>query len=273
MNYIAFIAGLPEISHDDRTPSMTLRAFREDGESYLNEQDSRLMELLLLTEDNRQVLKLLQKQGGDDTIETVYPLALLEEAVESPEDAPLPPYLRNFIIDFKSGKFEGESSAENILAERYFEALEHSGSEFVADYGRFKRNLKNLVAALNSRKFGKSISNEVVGEGDFAEELKSSQLKDFGLSNEYDWVERVTTLMSHSDLVERERGLDDVEWDYLDEALKFKYFSVEVLVAYLLKLKTLDRWSKMDSERGRKVFMELVDRFRSELTFDEQKKK
>ena len=269
-NYIAFIAGLPDISYDDRSPAATLAAFREDAADYLGEKDSRLLDLLLMTEDNRQVLRLLSKQGADASCRTVFPLQTLAEAVEDDDDSVLPDYLCEFIRDFKGGRLKYAGSPENVLSRMYFEALESCGNPFIAKYAEFKRNMKNLVAALNSRKFGKSVADEVVGAGEFVDELKNSQLKDFGLSGDYGWVERVVALMSQPDLVAREKGLDEVEWNYLEEALTFKYFSIEVVIAYLLKLKTLDRWSRMDGDSGRKVFMELVDKFRSDLKFGEQ---
>ena len=77
-------------------------------------------------------------------------------------------------------------------------------------------------------------------------------------------------LMDSADLVERERGLDLLVWDFLDEAVTFEYFSFERVVSYMLRLMIVERWSRMSSESGRKVFMEMVERFRKSFQFDEQ---
>lgn len=270
MSYIAFIAGLPDISVDDKKLSMTLKGFNEAAADYLTLKDRRMLDLLLMTEDNKQVIRLLEKQEPDTTLDTIFPLATLQAEVEGVEVSVLPRYLQNFISDFKSGKIKEELLAENVLAESYYGALKSCGNKFIADYANFSMNMKNLVAALNCRKFGKSVADEIIGDGAFAAELKNSQLKDFGLADENEWVAQVVSLMASPNLVEREKGLDCVMWNYLDEALTFKYFSVEILIAYVLKLKSLERWSKMDTESGRKVFSELVDKFRKSLKFGDQ---
>ena len=86
----------------------------------------------------------------------------------------------------------------------------------------------------------------------------------------YPFVEKVMALMDSADLVERERGLDLLVWDFLDEAVTFEYFSFERVVSYMLRLMIVERWSRMSSESGRKVFMEMVERFRKSFQFDEQ---
>lgn len=270
MSYIAFIAGLPDISVDDRKLSITLKSFNEAAADYLSLKDRKMLDLLLMTDDNKQVVRLLEKQSPDETLDTIYPLSVLQNEVDGVEVSVLPKYLQNFIADYKSGKIKEDQVAENLLAEAYYNALKGCGNKFIADYANFSMNLKNLVAALNCRKFGKNIADEIIGSNAFAAELKTSQLKDFGLADGNEWVAQVVALMASPNLVEREKGLDSVVWNYLDEALTFKYFSVEILIAYVLKLKSLERWSKMDTDSGRKVFSELVDKFRKSLKFGDQ---
>lgn len=270
MSYIAFIAGLPDISADDRKLSITLKNFNEAAADYLSSKDRAMLDLLLMTEDNKQIVRLLENQEPDTQLDTVFPLNVLQAEVEGVEVSKLPKYLQTFISDYKGGKIKEGESAENILSASYYSALKSCGNKFIAEYAEFSMNFKNLVAALNCRKFGKSIADEIIGNNAFCAELKTSQLKDFGLADENEWVAQVVALMASPNLVEREKGLDSVMWNYLDEALTFKYFSVEILIAYVLKLKSLERWSKMDTESGRKVFSELVDKFRKSLKFGDQ---
>ena len=76
--------------------------------------------------------------------------------------------------------------------------------------------------------------------------------------------------MDTDNLVERERGIDLLIWNFLDEAVVFEYFSIERVISYLLKLMIVERWSKMSTESGRRVFMEMVERFRENFRFEEQ---
>ena len=114
------------------------------------------------------------------------------------------------------------------------------------------------------------IAREVIGNNEFAMALRTSNARDFGLGMEYPYVEKVIALMENDNLVERERGIDLLVWNFLDEAVVFEYFSLERVISYLLRLMIVERWSRMSSESGRKVFMEMIERFRQSFQFEEQ---
>ena len=226
------------------------------------------MDLFFLPNDNAQVLRLLNKQEPDPALKTVYPLRQLEEEVQEPTVLPL--YLREFITDFKEERLKYDVAPENVLSWMYYAYMMHSENKLVREYAEFSMNMKNLIAAFNSRKYGRDVSREVIGENEFALALRTSNSKDFGLSMDYPYVEKVISLMENDNLVERERGLDLLIWDFLDEAVVFEYFSIEKVISFMLKLMIVERWSRMSSESGRKVFMELVEKFRKSFEFDEQ---
>lgn len=269
MDYIAFIAGLPEMMREERRLPLTVAEFRMQLKDYIREKDERVLDLFFLPADHVQVLRLLRHEEADAGGQTVYPLALLAEEVAEP-DGRIPVYLQEFITDFKEGRLEPGVLPENVLAGRYCDYMLRSGNRLVRRYTEFAMNLKNLVAALTARKHGRDVAREVVGSNEFAAALRSSAAKDFGLALDYPYVERVMALMEAGDLVERERGLDMMRWDFLDEAVLFEYFSFERVISYLLQLMILERWSRMAPESGRKVFMELVERFRQSFQFEEQ---
>ena len=100
MDYIAFIAGLPEIAWDDRKLSLSVAEFRTQLKDYISEKDEKWIDLFFLPNDNAQVLRLLNKQEADTALATVFPVKLLEEEIQEP-DKLIPSYLREFITDFK----------------------------------------------------------------------------------------------------------------------------------------------------------------------------
>ena len=235
MDYIAFIAGLPEIAWDDRKLSLTVAEFREQLKDYISGRDERLIDLFFL-----------------------------------PNDKTIPAYLREFITDFKEEHLRYDVSPENVLSWMYYDYMMKADNQLVKRYAEFSMNLKNLVTALNARKYGMEVAKEVIGSNEFAVALRTSNAKDFGLTLDYPYVEKVIALMDNDNLVERERGLDLIIWHFLDEAVTFDYFSLERVISYMLRLMIVERWSKMSSESGRKVFMEMVDRFRKSFQFEEQ---
>lgn len=269
MNYIAFIAGLPEIAWDDRKLSLTVAEFREQAKNYIRGKDEKLLDLFFLPNDNLQVLRLLNKQEALDGLSSVFPLRQLEEEVQEPSGV-LPSYLTRFIGDFKEEHLEYDTIPENVLSWMYYDYMLQADNELVRQYAELSMNLRNFVAAWNSRKYGRDVSREVIGNNDFAVALRTSASKDFGLSGEYACVEKLIALMETEDLVERERGLDLLIWDFLDEAVLFEYFSIERVISFMLKLLIVERWSKMSPESGRKVFMEMIRKFRESFRFDEQ---
>ena len=133
-----------------------------------------------------------------------------------------------------------------------------------------KLNVKNLETALTCRKYGKEIAPEIVGDNVFSKALRTSNSKDFGLAMEFPYAEKVISLMGNTNLVERERGLDLRRWDYIEDAVVYEYFSMEKVLSFMLELMIVERWSKMSSESGRKVFMEVVDKFRKSFEFAEE---
>lgn len=269
MNYIAFIAGLPEISWDDRKLSLTVAEFREQARNYIHGKDEKLLDLFFLPNDNLQILRLLNKQEALPELLSVFPLRLLEEEAQEPSGA-LPAYLNQFIIDFREEHLKYDTMPENVLSWMYYDYMLEADNELVRRYAELSMNLRNLVAAWNARKYGREVSWEIIGNNDFSVALRTSASKDFGLAGEYSYVEKVIALMESDDLVERERGLDLLIWDFLDEAVLFEYFSIERVISFMLKLMIVERWSKMSPESGRKVFMEMIRKFRESFRFDEQ---
>lgn len=268
-DYYTLVASLPEISWDERKLPLTVQEFRDEAKEYISGKDAELLDLFFLPNDNAQVLRLLNKQEPDPALQTVYPLKQLEEEVQEPSAA-LPLYLREFIADFKEEHLKYDVVPENVLSWMYYDYMMHSENKLVREYAEFSMNMRNLIAAYNSRKYGRDISKEVIGENEFAVALRTSNAKDFGLSMDYPYVEKVISLLENDHLVERERGLDLLIWDFLDEAVIFEYFSIEKVISFMLKLMIVQRWSRMSSESGRKVFMELVEKFRKSFEFDEQ---
>lgn len=264
-SYTAFVAGLPDVSWDDRKLSLSVHDFREQAKNYISGGDEALLNLFFLPNDHVQILRLLNKQEPDPALPTVYPLKQLEEELNEP--VLLLPYINEFVADFKDGHLKFDAAPENVLSWMYYDYMQASGDKLVRDYTGFSMNLKNLVTALNCRKYGKEIDKAVIGDNEFSVALRTMNSKDFGLSLDYPYVEKVIALMENSNLVERERGLDLLIWDFLDEAVIFEYFSIERVISFMLKLMIIERWSKMNSESGRKVFMEMVEKFRKGFRF------
>ena len=76
-------------------------------------------------------------------------------------------------------------------------------------------------------------------------------------------------VLACGDILKRERGLDDLRWQKIDELTVLDVFDIEAILGYVAKLKIIDRWLQLDPDSGRALFRRLVDDIRS--TYDNKK--
>ena len=87
------------------------------------------------------------------------------------------------------------------------------------------------------------------------------------MSDDYPYVDKILNLFDKGNAAEREYKIDMLYWEFLDEMTENKYFTFDNVLAFTLKLMILERWSKMTTEQGKKIFRELLDRFKTEFQF------
>ena len=59
-------------------------------------------------------------------------------------------------------------------------------------------------------------------------------------------------------LVEKEHKIDVIRWNEASELSSFDYFDINAVLAYLVKVNLVARWSMLDPERGRAMFEQLI---------------
>ena len=75
--------------------------------------------------------------------------------------------------------------------------------------------------------------------------------------------DRVDEILARKDLIERERGLDDLMWEKIDSMTGLEVFTLEAILAYTAKLQIVTRWLKLDSDTGKELFEKLVNEIRN----------
>ncbi len=276
-NYYCLVAGLPDIIIDQSKIPFTLMEFKNELRDILHEDDYKLVELLFLPYDNTNLLNLLQKNNKSYNSLGKYIQEELEEEIKEPEG--IEDYLKNFIETFKaSGGTEYKQSWENQLTQLYLDYVQHVGNPFLKDWFRFEETLKNILTAYNCRKYHMSMDEELIREDDITDTLKKSHARDFGLSSEVDYIEKLISILESKNLLDREKNIDLLKWDYLDELITFHYFSIEVVLSYMIKLFIVDRWMKLDKETGKQLFEKFLNdlkttyKFPIEFTINERRK-
>ena len=268
-NYYCLIAGLPEISRDDKKLSLSVHELRTYLSDYLTKKETDIINLFFYPNDNAQVLRLLQKQEPDLELQTVFTASQLEDEIQDPIF--VPSYLKEYLLDLqKEDRETSNRLAEVELSERYWNFMLSQKEKLVRKYAEFSLNVKNLITALNCRKYHLDIEKEVIGDSFFTKQLKTSRAKDFELSDDYPYIDKVLALFEKDNTAEREYKIDMLYWDFLDEMTEHKYFTFDNVIAFMLKLMILERWSKMTTEQGKMIFRELLERFKKNFQFDSE---
>ena len=264
-NYYCLIAGLPEISPDDKKLSLSVQELRAYLSDYLTKKEIDIIDLFFLPNDNAQIIRLLQNQEPDLSLQTVFTAEQLEDEIQDPMF--IPSYLKEYLLDLENGDVDGTKRLPEVeLSERYWNFMLSQKDKMTRKYAEFSMNIKNLITALNCRKYHLEIDKEVIGDSYFTKQLKTSRAKDFELSDNYPYVDTVLALFD-KDAAEREYKIDMLYWEFLDEETGHKYFTFDNVIAFTLKLMILERWSKMTTEQGKAIFRELLERFKNEFQF------
>ena len=267
-NYYCLIAGLPEIAPDDKKLSLSVQELRTYLSDYLTKQEMDIINLFFYPNDNAQILRLLQKQEPDLNLQTVFTVAQLEEEIKDP--TLVPSYIRDYLLEQNDHKDSNKRLPEMELSERYWNFVLSQKGKLLKKYAEFSLNVKNLITALNCRKYHIDNEKEVIGDSYFAKQLKTSAAKDFELSDDYPYVDTVLALFEKDNAAEREYKIDMLYWEFLDETTEHKYFTFDNVIAFTLKLMILERWSKMTTEQGKTIFRDLLERFKNEFQFDKE---
>ena len=79
---------------------------------------------------------------------------------------------------------------------------------------------------------------------------------------DYDEEPQVRAVLKGSDILGRERGIDDIMWAKVEQLTTLHVFDLDIILGYLVRLKIMDRWLKLDPATGRELFTRLVAEIR-----------
>ena len=104
-----------------------------------------------------------------------------------------------------------------------------------------------------------------MGHSEISDALRTSGARDFGISNDVDFFDSVLKISEITDLVEREKKLDLLRWDWLEDNSFFCYFTIEKLFVFLLQIDMIERWISLDKEMGNTIFRNIINSLKEEV--------
>ena len=143
------------------------------------------------------------------------------------------------------------------LSGHFYRAVSRQNSGFLRAYFEMDRKMRNAQVEFISAKENMDSARYTVGETESCQE-------------EYPELQAI---FQCGDLFEREHRLDMFRWEritgmtlfhYFDMTgmTLFHYFDMDVILAFLAKGLIVDRWSRLDRERGTQLFRQYVDEVR-----------
>ncbi|MEG0887270.1 MULTISPECIES: DUF2764 family protein [Bacteroides] len=269
--YYYLVAGLPELTLEDSKLSYTIADFKTEIYSSLSMADQKLIDLFYLKFDNANLLKLLQNKEADIDLRGNYTAEELIEAIEQIREGgemdvkKLPSYLSTFLTDYFNASSDETIMAEDHLAALYYTYAMQCGNQFVSSWFEFNLNINNILIAFTARKYKWDVSRNVIGYTDVCEALRTSGARDFGLTGEVEYFDQLLKINELTELVEKEKKLDSLRWNWMEDAVFFDYFTVERLFAFVLKLEMIERWLALDKEKGNQLFRNIIDELKNEV--------
>ena len=149
------------------------------------------------------------------------------------------------------------------------EAGLHASNAFIRAWFGFNQDMNNVLVAQICRKHNFDPKQQIVGEGEVAEQLRThTTQKDFGLNELPGDYQSILALAQIEDLMAREKAMDAIRFEWLQDRTEFDFFSAEMVFAYYLEAVMLHRWSLLTIEEGEKVFRELVADMKKGIKLD-----
>lgn len=282
--YYYLIAGLPNITLEDSKLPFTIAEFRQELEGMLSASDRKLIDLFFLKFDNKNLLNHLltpdreeERRGTITQEEYSTLLDALKEEEKPPKNNRIPPYMEEFFkLYLAAAEKEGGEKIrwEDRLSALYYAYAMKCKNAFVSAWFELNLNINNLLTAITARKYQLDKADYIVGDNEIAQILRSSNARDFGLGDSVEYLPELQRIAEESDLHLREKKIDQLKWNWLDENTFFKTFDIESVFAYMLQIEMIERWVTLDRAKGEQTFRQLIGTMKqgSDNALDEFKK-
>lgn len=277
-SYYCLVAGLPDVNLDDGKLNYTVENFKSELYPELSRKDQLLIDLFYLKYDNADLLRLLKDKdavvdgGGNFSSEELLALITAVREGETP-DSRYPLYMYQFIEQYLTLQPEEQYRVDDLLAALYYAHAMQCGNSFIASWFEFNLNVNNILAALTARKYKMDVPSVVVGGTDVCAQLRTSNARDFGLTEQITYFEQIMRISEIDELVEREKKIDLLKWNWLEDEVFFHYFTIERIFVFLLRLEMIGRWISLDKEKGSELFRQLIQSLKEQVQIPEEFRK
>ena len=139
-----------------------------------------------------------------------------------------------------------EGFNEESLGAEFYDKAAQSKNRFIREYFDFDGRLRNMKVQYLAKRLGKDGNAFLVDlpEADFEE------------------GKQIEEILADADFVKREQKMDELKWEKASDIARMDYFNMNVILAFLVKAKTVQRWAELDTAKGEEMFRKLVKEIR-----------
>lgn len=273
-NYYCMMAGLPDITLDSPM-SVKFSDIREEMEMTLNDEDKELIFYFFLENDCKNLVRLLKNPDAEINPNCNYTMEQYRDMITSAREMNFnvhryPAFMSVFAREYNFNKDVKGWYAEDAMQYQFLQYAAQCPNKMIRQWYELNLNINNVLTAMIARKEGWNVADFIQGENDVTEMILNNNTKDFDLSLEYDYVKDLMQIVECDDPVLKEKKIDAFKWAWLEEQTFFDIFSIEAVFAYLCKMQMLDRWERLDPEKGRETFKQIIENLRSEAQVPEE---
>lgn len=274
--YYTILTGQPPLTLSDTPTRTPLAQLKELFTEAASGNDAQAVADFFLKFDCLNLVRLLKDPENQDIdMRGTLSHEQLDELIQSEQGLgqnleQVPEFMKKFPEDYHAKVGDPTYFPEDEILFRYYKYAIGSKDPEVGAWYQFNFDLQNVMTALVARKNGWKISDFVKGKSELCDALCTSTAADFGLGGVMPFVTDVISIAEETDPVKKEKKLDALKWEWLDEHTFFEPFGLTALIAYLARTEILERWALLDPEQGRERFTQIIDDLRGEAQIPDE---
>ncbi len=162
----------------------------------------------------------------------------------------------NEVIDLICTGFDKDA----ISLDFYKETQRHP-IKFIIDFFLFDFKVRNEKVIFLNTELGREADKDVLSLFEYSEDSLEEPEE-----IEFEEQEKLRNIFEGKDILAREREIDELYWEKIDELTLFNYLDFTSILGLVIKMQIIIRWLKLDEETGRELFRRLVDEVRGTFT-------
>lgn len=275
-NYYCLMAGLPDVKLSDVRPQYSILQLKEELAEVIESKDEKLLYYFFLRFDCENLVRLLADPDAEIDPRGNLSREQQEDLIRSAREMNFnvhryPTFMSIFAREYAYNSGRPDWFARDVIMLAYYEYARTCPNEMMAEWYQLNLDIQNILTALIARRQGWQLSKYIVGSGEVVETiLEHANAHDFDLGLEFDYVKDLMRCADTEDPVEKERQIDALRWNWLEEKTFMEPFDINAVFSYLARTEMLERWALLDPQQGRERFTQIIENLRGEAKVPEE---